>query len=231
MGSFISVDGPDGSFGAYLARPAATRAPAVVVLQEIFGVNADLRAFCDELAGRGYLAVSPDLFWRLEPGVDMSDRTEVEWKKGFALYNRFDVDQGVKDISVTITAARALSGCTGSVGVMGFCLGGLMSYLTTVRHGAQASVVYYGGGVEQHLTDASKIHNPLLMHLGENDEYIPPPAREAIVAAMHTVPGAEVFTYAGCRHAFARHGGAHYDAAAATLANARTSEFLDRNLR
>ena len=231
MSEYITVATADGSFQAYVARPDTQSAPAIVVIQEIFGVNLDLRDTCDRLAAQGYLAISPDLFWRLEPGVDMSDQTEAEWKKAFALYTAFDRDTGGADIAATMAAARALPGANGSVGIMGFCLGGLMTYLATARVGADASVVYYGGGTEQHLDEADQITTPLMIHLGEADEYIPKPAQTAIIAALADNPLAHVFTYPGCRHAFARQRGSHYDGAAAALANGRTADFFERHLK
>lgn len=228
---YINVTTPDGSFRAYLAQPSALPAPAIVVVQEIFGVNADLRDTCNELASQGYLAISPDLFWRMEPGVDMSDQTEAEWKKGFALYTAFDYDAGIADIGATMRVARTLPGATGKVGLMGYCLGGLMTFITTARHGADASVVYYGGGTEKHLDKADAIRNPMIMHLGEEDEYIPKDAQKAIIAALEDNPMAQVYTYPGRCHAFARHRGKHYDKEAADLANARTADFFARHLK
>ena len=231
MSEYITIATPDGSFQAYMARPDTLPAPAIVVIQEIFGVNLDLRDTCDALAAQGYLAISPDLFWRLEPGVDMSDQTEAEWKKAFALYTAFDRDTGVADIAATMTAARALPGANGKVGIMGFCLGGLMTYLVTARVGFDASVVYYGGEIEQYLDEADQIKTPLMIHLGEDDEYIPTPAQTAIIAALADNPLTHVFTYPGCKHAFARHRGSHYDAAASALANDRSAEFFERHLK
>ncbi len=230
----ITIATPDGPFQAYLARPStlsALPAPAIVVVQEIFGVNADLRDTCDELATQGYLAVSPDLFWRMEPGVDMSDQTEAEWKKGFALYTAFDYDAGVADIAATMHKARFLPGASGKVGLMGYCLGGLMTFITTARQGADASVVYYGGGTEKHLDEAKGIRNPLIIHLGEEDEYIPKDAQRAIIEALQDNPLARVYTYPGRCHAFARPRGTHYDRDAATLANGRTSDFFALHLK
>ena len=129
----LTITTPDGAFSAYVARPAAAKAPAVVVIQEIFGVNAVMRDICDDLARQGYLAVCPDLFWRIEPGVDITDQSEAEWKRAFELYNAFDVEQGVEDIAATIAAVRADPGCGGKVGSVGFCLGGLLSFLTATR--------------------------------------------------------------------------------------------------
>jgi carboxymethylenebutenolidase len=230
MSQFITVDTLDGSFSAYIARPKTMPAPVIVVVQEIFGVNADLRATCDELAAQGYLAVSPDLFWRMEPGVDMSDQSEAEWKKGLALYMAFDYDAGVADIAATMRISRTLPGANGKVGLMGYCLGGLMTFLTTARVGSDASVVYYGGGTDKHLDEAGNLRNPLLMHLAGNDEYIPANAQRAIIDALAGDATAEVFTYPGCSHAFARHSGKHYDRDAALLANTRTAEFFRTHL-
>jgi carboxymethylenebutenolidase len=226
----LDITTHDGTFKAYIARPAVLPAPAIVVVQEIFGVNADLRDTCDELATQGYFALSPDLFWRMEAGVDMSDQTEAEWKKGFALYTAFDYTSGVSDIAATLQTARTLSGANGKVGLMGYCLGGLMTFLTTARHGADASVVFYGGNTEKYLDEARNIKNPLLMHLGEEDEYISKDAQQAIVAALTGNEFAEVFTYPGCSHAFARHRGIHFHKEAAQLANSRTSDFFQHHL-
>lgn len=231
MSNYEMVETPDGSFRAYVARPSIPIAPAIVVIQEIFGVNADLRDTCDELASHGYLAISPDLFWRLEPGVDMSDQTEAEWKKGIALYTAFDYDAGVEDIAATMKMARTMPGSSGKAGLMGFCLGGLLTFLVTARKGADASVAYYGGNTEKHLNEANQIRTPLFIHLGEEDEYIPKEAQAAIAAALHDNPYAKVFTYPGCSHAFARHRGAHYNKDAATLANRRTIDFFDLYLK
>ncbi len=231
MTNYISVDTPDGSFRAYIARPAVLPAPAIVVVQEIFGVNADLRDTCDELASQGYLALSPDLFWRMERGVDLSDQTEAEWKKGFALYKAFDYDAGVADIVATMETARTMPGASGKVGLMGYCLGGLMTFIVSARRGADASVVYYGGDTEKHLDEAPKLKTPLLMHLGEEDEYISKEAQHAIIEALKGNVGAQVFTYPGCSHAFARHRGQHYDKEAAALANGRTADFFRSHLK
>jgi carboxymethylenebutenolidase len=231
MSEYITVDTPDGSFQAYLARPDTLPAPAIVVIQEIFGVNLDLRETCDELAAQGYVAISPDLFWRLEPGVDMADQTEEEWKKAMALNSAFDRDTGVADIAATMAAARALPGADGKVGLLGFCMGGLMTFLATARVGADASVVYYGGSTEKYLDEADQISTPLMIHLGEKDDYIAPQAQAAIIAALANKPLAHVFIYPGCKHAFARHRGVHHDADAAALANGRTADFFERHLK
>lgn len=231
MSESLTVHTPDGSFQAYVARPASVPAASIVVIQEIFGVNADLRQTCDELAAQGYIAVSPDLFWRMEPGVDLSDRSEAEWKKGFALYTAFNIETGVADIAATMKAAQGLDGASGKVGLVGFCLGGLMTFLTACRHGADAAVAYYGGSTDQHLAEAKALATPLMMHLGEEDEYISKDAQQKIKAALKDLPNVRIHSYPGCSHAFARHRGAHYNAAAATLANGRTADFFKLHLK
>ncbi|SFM69076.1 dienelactone hydrolase family protein [Variovorax sp. OV329] len=226
MPESIRIDSPDGSFMAYMARPGATPAPAVVVIHEVFGVNADLRQTCDELAAQGYLAICPDLFWRVEPGLDMTDRTEAERAKALALYNAFDLDTGVADIAATIDAARRLPECSGKVGVVGYCLGGLLSYLTAARVGADAAVAYYPGNADRHIDEAKDVDSPLIVHLAEEDEYIGKPAQRQIREALADRPMVQLFSYPGCGHAFARHRGMAFDAEAAALANRRTRDFL-----
>jgi carboxymethylenebutenolidase len=226
----MQIDGSDGAFSAYLARPQRDPAPVVVVLQEIFGVNTDIRATCDELAGQGFLAIAPDLFWRDAPGLDLSCFREEDWKRGLALYESFDLDRGVRDIAATIAAARHLPGSSGWVAAMGYCLGGLMAFLTSARTDVDASVAYYGGNTDRHLDEAEAITGPLLMHLGEEDEFISKDAQGRIKAALRHRPAAQIYSYKGCSHAFARHSGVHFDAAAAALANERTYAFLQRHL-
>jgi carboxymethylenebutenolidase len=232
MKDHISVNGQDGTFAAYIARPKTSPAPTVVVLQELFGVNADIRKTCDELAEQGFLAVAPDLFWRQEPGVDLSVTSEADWQHGLRLYGAYDRDAGAKDVKDTINAVRSLPECNGKVAILGYCLGALMVFLTAVRYdGVDAAVAYHGGDTEKYLGEINGFDSPLLMHLAEEDEFISKPAQAEIKAALASKPNATIYSYPGQHHAFARHNGAHYDAAAATLANGRTSEFLHQRLR
>jgi carboxymethylenebutenolidase len=226
----ITINGRDGAFGAYIARPKALPAPAVVVLHEVFGVNIDIRKTCDELAEQGFIAVAPDLFWRQEPGVDLSVTSEPDWQHGLGLYQAYDRDAGAGDVKDTASAVAKLPGCSGRVAVLGFCLGGLMTFLTAVRYGVDAAVAYHGGETEKYLGEINGLHAPLLMHLAEEDEFISKSAQGEIKAALALKPNAKVYSYPGQHHAFARHNGAHYDAAAAALANRRTSEFLHQQL-
>jgi carboxymethylenebutenolidase len=167
MNNRISINGRNGVFGAYIARPEAPSAPGVVVLQEVFGVNADIRKHCGELAELGYIAVAPDLFWRQEPNVDLNVTSEADWQHGLRLYQAYDRDAGAADVKDTVCAVAKLRECTGKVAVLGYCLGALMVYLTAVRYGVDAAVAYHGGDTEKYLSEVDGLHAPLLMHLGK----------------------------------------------------------------
>ena len=230
MKNRISIEGRDGAFAAYVAWPKALPAPAVVVLHEVFGVNADVRKTCDELADQGFIAVAPDLFWRQEPRVDLSVTSEPDWQHGLRLYQAYDRDAGARDVKDTAYVVAKLPECTGRAAVLGYCLGGLMTFLTAARYGVDAAVVYHGGDTEKYLGEIKGLDAPLLMHLAEEDEFISKPAQAEIKAALASKPNASVYSYPGQHHAFSRHGRAHYDAAAASLANGRTNEFLHQHV-
>jgi carboxymethylenebutenolidase len=230
MSQTINIQTEGGEFSAYVARPASMPAPAVVVLHEVFGVNDDIRQTCQELADAGFIAIAPELFWRQERGVDLNTWSEAEWKKGITLYTAYDRDAGVRDVIATVRAARQIEGASGKVGVMGFCLGGLMTYLSAARHELDTAVAYHGGDTENYLGEAHAVTAPLLMHLAEEDEYITKDAQARIKAALAPLPNATVYSYPRQNHAFARHTGAHYNAHAAALANGRTVTFLADHL-
>jgi carboxymethylenebutenolidase len=231
MADQITIPGQDGPFHAYISRPQALPAPAVVVLQELFGVNADIRKTSDELARQGYVAVAPDLFWRQEPGVALDVTSETDWQHGLRLYQAYDRDAGVRDVKDTLDTVAKLPDCTGKVAVLGYCLGALMTFLTAVRYGADAAVAYHGGDTEKYLAEVERLHTPLLMHLAEEDEFMSKPAQAEIKAALAGKPNTTVYSYPGQNHAFSRHNGLHYNAEAAALAHERTYAFLNRQLR
>lgn len=230
-GQRVSIKAKDGgSFGGYLASPGSQRGPGVVIIQEIFGVNKVMRDIADGMASRGFFALVPDLFWRLKPGVELSDHSEADWKEAFSLMQRFDIDKGVEDIQATINHLRSTKGVTGKVGTLGYCLGGQLAYLSATRTDSDASVGYYGVGIENRLDEAGKIKKPLLLHIAEGDEYVLPPAQKKIKDALKGNPLVTVFSYAAMNHAFARVGGQHYDKANADLANVRSATFFRQHL-
>ena len=226
----ITIEAADGagSFFAYLARPKTTPAGAVVVIQEIFGVNAAMRAITDALADQGFIAVCPDLFWRLEPRASLTDRTQAEWDKAFAFLQAFDQDKGVEDLKATLAAARRLDGCNGRAGTIGFCLGGRLAALMAIRSDADCNVSYYGVMLEGLAGELRHVARPLLMHIAENDRFVPKEAQGAVLAAVMPNPRVEAHVYPGVDHAFARVGGQHWDGRAAAIANGRTAAFLAR---
>lgn len=230
MDQYIDISTPDGDFAAYIARPVLRPAPVIVVLHEVFGVNADIRATCNELAAAGYIAIAPELYWRQRPGLDLNLWTDNDWKVGLTLNAAYDRDQGVEDLAVVVGVARALPGASGKVGVMGFCIGGLMTLLMAARKHVDAAVAYHGGETEKYLAEVSTIAPPLLMHFGGRNEYISVDAQAAIKAALADMPNVTICTYPKNYHAFARHSGAHYDPDAAALANKRTLTFFADHL-
>ncbi len=230
MGERVTITTDDGAFSAYVARPSAAKAPAVVILQEIFGVNKVMRDIADGLAGQGFLAICPDLFWRIEPGIDITDQSKAEWEKAFSLFQAFDVDAGMDDIAATITHIRADPGCNGKVGAVGFCLGGLLAFLTAARTDAEASVSYYGVGIQDRLPEAEKIARPVMLHIAEADKFVPPQAQALILQGLKDHPCVTIHTYPGRDHAFARPGGEHYDPEAAGQAGARSLAFFREHL-
>jgi carboxymethylenebutenolidase len=231
MARQITIEGRNGTFAAYCVEPDVLPAPAVVVLQEVFGVNADIRKHCDELSEQGFFAVAPDLFWRLEPGVDLNVTSESDWQHGLRLYQAYDRDAGAVDVKDTLSEVARMPECTGKVAVLGYCLGGLMVFLTAVRYGVDAAVAYHGGETDKYLDELHKLDAPLLMHLAEEDEFISKPAQATIKKALANKPGVTVYSYPGQSHAFSRHNGAHYNAEASALANGRTMSFLEQQLR
>ncbi len=227
-GKSITIKGPDGSFAGYLATPASGTGPGIVVIQEIFGVNKVMRDICDDLAAQGFVALAPDLFWRIEPGIDITDQTDAEWAKAFELFGKFQSDTGITDIKATIDTLRPMT--TGKVGAVGYCLGGLMAYLTACHTSADASVGFYGVAINTKLDDARGIKKPLMLHIAGKDEFVDPQAQAAMHEGLKDNANVTLHDYPDCDHAFARVGGKHYDKQAATDSNERTLAFFKKHL-
>lgn len=230
MGKSISIKTPDGSFAAYQTAPSSGKGPGVVVIQEIFGVNPGIRAICDRLASQGYSAIAPDLFWRIEPGVELNPDKPEEFQRALSLMGKFDQAKGVADIQTTITTLRKDASCTGKVGDVGYCLGGLLAYLTAARTDANASVGYYGVNIDQMLGEAKTIRKPLMLHIAEADGFVTPEAQAKIKDGLKGNRLVTIHSYPGADHGFAREGGAHRDDKNADLANNRTLEFFKKHL-
>ncbi len=224
----VTISTPDGDFAAYVARPDGDGpAPAIVVLQEIFGINATMRDVSEGLAAQGYVAICPDLFWRIEPGIDITDK---QMERAFELFGKFDVAKGMGDIQATIDFIRKDPQCTGKVGAVGFCLGGLLAYLTALRTDVDAAVGYYGVGIEKQLADAGSLKTPLMLHIAEEDGFVPKAAQAEVKAALGPLPNVEIHSYPGRDHAFTRKGGDHYHEADTVTARGRTLAFFKTHL-
>lgn len=229
--SDVTIRAADGGgFSAYLATPKSGKGPGILVIQEIFGVNRVMRDIADGFAAQGYTALCPDLFWRQEPGIQITDKTEAEWARAFQLYQGFDEAKGVDDLKATVAHLRALPACTGKIGSVGYCLGGKLAYLMATRGDADCNVGYYGVGIDKALDEAGKISRPLMLHIAEQDQFCPPEAQAQIKAALGKNAKVTIHTYPRMDHAFARVGGEHYDKAAADSANTRTADFFKQHL-
>ncbi len=228
-GMEITIKADDGGeFMGYLATPESGSGPGVVVIQEIFGVNDVMRGITDGFAEAGYIALCPDIFWRQEPGIQLTDQSEEEWARAFELFNGFDLDKGVQDLDSTIETLRGLDGCSGKVGTVGFCLGGRLTYLTATRTKADAAVGYYGVMLTEHLDE--NINAPLILHVATEDEFVPKEQQAEVHAALDGNDMVTIHDYVGQDHAFARVGGKHYDQASADLARGRTFDHFKAHL-
>ena len=219
----------DSTFDAYVARPANTPRAAILVIQEIFGVNAGIRRKCDKLAEDGYLAIAPDLFWRLEPGVELDPDVEPEFQRALDLMGKFDQDQGIRDIEATIHYIRAKEGVA-KVGCVGYCLGGRLAYMTAARTDVDASVGYYGVGIDGLLGEKHAIANPLLLHIPTEDGFVDKDTQKAMHEGLDDHSKVTLYDYEGLDHGFATEFGKRRADEAAQLADSRTSEFFAQHL-
>jgi carboxymethylenebutenolidase len=228
MTASISVTASDGSgaFDALVVSPRHAPAGAVVLIQEMFGLNDAMRATCHHVAELGFIAVCPDLFWRQERGVSLSDKSKEDWARAFALMNGLDQTKAIDDLKATVAAARILPGANGRVATMGYCLGGRMALLMAEHSDADANISYYGVGLDGLLGELDRVGNPLVVHIADQDEFVAADARARVVAATMGRPHIATYVYPNANHAFARVGGVHWDARSATIANGRSTEAL-----
>ena len=220
----------DGVFQAYIAEPAAPPRAAIIVIQEIFGVNEGIRRKCDGWAEKGYLAIAPDLFWRLEPGVELDPDVPEEFQAALKLMGEFDQVQGVSDIEATIRAARKRLGVNGKTGCVGFCLGGRLAFMTSARTDVDASVGYYAVGLDDLLHEKEAIAKPLMLHIAGADHFVGPETQRAIHEALGDHPRAVLHDYPGEDHGFGAEIGKRRSEEAARLADSRTEAFFAEHL-
>lgn len=228
QGKMISISATDGgSFGGYLATPESGSGPGLVLLQEIFGVNCHIRDVADLFAEEGYIVLAPDLFWRIQPGVELG-YSDADFQAALGYYQRLDVDRAILDVGDALRALRAHPSCTGRVGAIGFCLGGTLAYLAAARLPIDAAVSYYGVGIEGHLDEAESIKCPIVLHFAAEDEFVPTAARASIKHALAHDDAAETYVYLGARHAFNNRDRDTYHRPSASLAHSRTIGLLRR---
>jgi len=232
MGTTIAIETltGDGGFGAYLAEPEGTPKGAVVVIQEIFGVNEGIRRKCDHWASLGYVAAAPDLFWRLEPRVELNPDEPEEFKQALGLMQRLDQDKAIADIEAAIRDLRARLPDGGKVGCVGYCLGGRLAFMTAARTDVDASVGYYGVGLEGLMAEKHAIARPVLLHIAGADHFVTPDKQRLIHDGLDDHPKVTIHDYPGEDHGFAAEMGKRRSENAARLADSRTEAFFSEHI-
>ena len=228
----VRIDASDGSgsFSAYVAEPEGTPRAAIVVIQEIFGVNPGIRKKCDDWATKGYLTLAPDLFWRLEPRIELDPDVPEQFQQALGWMNKFDQTKGIEDIESTIKAARAKLGGSGKVGAVGYCLGGRLAFMAATRTDSNATVGYYGVGIDNLLGEKHAIANPVLLHIAGADHFVTADVRAKMHEGLDDHPKVTLFDYPGEDHGFAAEMGKRRSEAAAKLADERTAAFFAEHL-
>ncbi len=219
-----------GAMSGYLAIPDRTPAGVVIAIMEIWGVNDTMRAHAHEFAEAGYVCLVPDLFWRQEPGVELSDRRPADVQKGFDLYYDFDYDLGVRDMEDAAQALRLIPESNGKVGAVGYCLGGKLCYLLCCRSNIDCAVAYYGTYIEHNIREVKNLSRPFLLHMAMKDRWVQAEVNELLERKLTPNPLVTILKYPDADHAFARKGGVPYREADAQLAFARSRDFFDRYL-
>lgn len=230
--NFVDIDTFDGTgrFAAYRADPAGTPTAAIIVIQEIFGVNRGIRQKCDRLADAGYLAIAPDLFWRLEPRIELDPDVPEEMQRALELMPAFDQDQGIADIEASIRYARTQLPTGGKVGCVGYCLGGRLAFMTAARTDVDGSVGYYPVGIPGLLREAHAIAAPVMLHIAGADHFVDAETQRQMHDGLDDHPRVTLHDYPGEDHGFATEIGARRSPQAADLADGRTMAFFAKAL-
>jgi carboxymethylenebutenolidase len=223
-----SIEG--GAFSAYLSLPPASRGkvPGIIMMQQIFGVNAEMRGFTDDFAAHGYIAICPDLYWRQQPSVQITPGTADGFQKAVSLGRQLDHGKAVEDLKSAMAFLRAHPACNGKIGTVGYCLGGLLAFLMAARSDADCNVGYFGVGIEREIADAARVSKPLMLHIPENDRHVPPEAQALVKEALKG--RAELCSYPNADHAFNRVDAPSYNKEVTALAYDRTAAFLRGHL-
>ncbi len=221
-----------GEFPGHLALPKSGSGPGMVVIQEIFGVNDYIKGACERLANLGYVALAPDLYWRLSPGIAIDEKDPGGLQRAFGLVGRLDFAKAADDATAALEHLRGLPEVTdGKAGILGFCLGGGVSYMVAALSDPVTCVSYYGSAVPNALGLAAQVRCPILFHFGGDDDYIPADKQQAVREAFAHHPETEFHVHEGAGHAFDNHNAtAMHRERAAREAWAQTADFLKRTL-
>ncbi|MFP6710983.1 MAG: dienelactone hydrolase family protein, partial [Rhodospirillales bacterium] len=227
-GEMIDIAAKDGgSFKAYCSKPASGSGPALVMIQEIFGITDWIKEIADQFAAQGYLVVAPDMFWRFDPGFVANPAVEEEFQKAFGYLGVIDHDKAVEDVDAALTAAKAMPECNGKGAVTGFCMGGTLVYLSAARLDLDAAIAYYGTQIHEYLEEGKNVTCPMLFHMGEDDDTFSVEDRNKIHAALIGKENVSIHMY-DAGHAFANsHNPSHHVPDAAAAAHERTFKLLD----
>lgn len=222
--SIPTLDGKT-SFPALVIKPAGTPRGAIIVIQEIFGVNPGIAKKAEDWAAQGYLAVAPDVFWRQQPGLEFNPDVPEEFQAAIGFMMKHDFESGIQDVEAVIHWIRREAGVA-KVGLEGFCMGGKIAYMAAARTDVDASVGYYGVSIDQMLGESHAIANPLMLHVPTADGFVNPEAQAAMHAGLDGNAHVTIHDYVGLDHGFADTFGARRDADGAKLAEKRTAEFF-----
>lgn len=228
MTTIAAYDG-QGEIPVYIATPNDQTEAAIIVIPEIFGVNAGIRKKCDDWAALGYVALAPDIFWRFAPGAELDPDVPEQFQQALGYFGQYNPDLGVQDIEAAIRWLRHEQ-AVDKVGLVGFCLGGRMAYMAAARTDIDASVGYYGVMIDQMLGEAHGIANPLMLHIPTADHFVGPDAQAAIHGALDSHSKVVLHDYVGLDHGFAAEMGSRRDEAGAALADERTRDFFKAHL-
>ena len=225
----------DGVMGGYLAIPDRPPIGAIIAIMEIWGVNDTMRHHAHEFADAGYACFVPDLFWRQEPGVELSDHNPKDVEKAFDLYYGFDYDLGVRDMEDCAAYLAQLPACNApgagnKVGAVGYCLGGKLCYLMCCRTEIDCAVAYYGTYIEHNIREVGNLHRPFMLHMAMKDRWVQAEVNELLMRKLSPNPLVEIHQYPNADHAFARKGGKPYSKPEADRALALSLEFFGRHL-
>jgi carboxymethylenebutenolidase len=224
--STVSIPSHDGqSFDGYLSLPPKGTGPGLILIQEIWGVNAHIRTVADQYALDGYVVLAPDMFWRQKPGVDLQ-YTEADTQLAYQYMGKLDGPNAVLDLQAAAQVLRGRTEVSGKIASLGFCMGGRLSYALAATGAVDGAVCYYGGGIQNNLALAPSVAVPILFHYAALDDHIPPSAVAAVQEAFAGRSDAQFHVYPGVGHGFNCWGRPLYNQRAAALARGRTLQWL-----